>query len=53
MNFHGKDIKIFAANASPQVAAQIAECLNLSVGKAEVSTFSDGEIALSLRESVR
>lgn len=53
MNFHGKDIKIFAANASPRVAKQISDCLHLPLGKAEVSTFSDGEIALSLFESVR
>ena len=53
MNFHGKDIKIFAANANPAVAKQISECLGLSMGKSEVSCFSDGEIALSLFESVR
>ena len=53
MNFHGKDIKIFAANASPRVAKQISECLGLPMGKSEVSTFSDGEIAMSLFESVR
>ena len=53
MNFHGKDIKIFTANANPRVAKQISECLGLPLGKSEVSTFSDGEIALSLFESVR
>ncbi len=53
MNFHGKDIKIFAANANQHVAKQISECLGLPMGKSEVSTFSDGEIALSLHESVR
>ncbi len=29
MNFHGKDIKIFAANSIPDVAAQIAARLGL------------------------
>ncbi len=53
MNFHGKDIKIFAANANQRVAKQISECLGLPMGKNEVSTFSDGEISLSLFESVR
>lgn len=53
MNFHGKDIKIFAANANQRVAKQIAECLGLPMGKSEVSTFSDGEISVSLFESVR
>ena len=53
MNFHGKDIKIFTANSNPMVAKRIAECLGLPLGKSEVSTFSDGEIAVSLFESVR
>ncbi|NLJ30067.1 MAG: ribose-phosphate pyrophosphokinase [Clostridiales bacterium] len=53
MNFHGKDIKIFAASASQSVAKQISECLGLPMGKSEVGTFSDGEISVSLFESVR
>ena len=53
MNFHGKDIKIFTANSNPMVAKRIAECLGLPLGKTEVGTFSDGEIAVSLFESVR
>jgi ribose-phosphate pyrophosphokinase len=53
MNFHGKDIKIFAANANQRVARQISECLGLPMGKSEVGTFSDGEISMSLFESVR
>ena len=53
MNFHGKDIKIFTANSNPMVAKRIAECLGLPLGKSEVGTFSDGEIAVSLFESVR
>ena len=53
MNFHGKDIKIFAGNASKDVAQAIAGCLDLPLGKSETTTFSDGEIAVSLHESVR
>lgn len=53
MNFHGKDIKIFSANASPVVARQIAKNLGLPLGACEVSTFSDGEISVSIKESVR
>ena len=53
MNIHGKDIKIFAANYTVRVSEQIAECLGLPLGKSEVSTFSDGEITVSLFESVR
>lgn len=53
MNFHGKDIKIFTANSNREVAKQIAECLGVNMGKSDVSTFSDGEITVSLHESVR
>lgn len=53
MNFHGKDIKIFTCNSNRPVAEQIAQTLGLPVGKSEVTHFSDGEISVSLHESVR
>ena len=53
MKFHGKDLRIFTANSNPLVAESIAECLGLELGRADVSTFSDGEICVSLYESVR
>lgn len=53
MSPHGKDIKIFTGNSNPSVARQIAEYLHLPLGKCDVSTFSDGEISVSLGESVR
>ena len=36
MNLHGKDIKIFTANANPSVAADIARELGLPLGMSEV-----------------
>lgn len=53
MNLHGKDIKIFTANSNPKVAAEIAQQLGLPLGESEVVTFSDGEISVSIKESVR
>ncbi|MEG0898963.1 MAG: ribose-phosphate pyrophosphokinase [Oscillospiraceae bacterium] len=53
MDIRGKDIKVFTANSNPKVAAEIARLLGLSLGKCEVKTFSDGEIAVSITESVR
>ena len=50
---HGKNIKIFAANASKCVAKGIADKLGLPVGNSVVKTFSDGEISVSINESVR
>ena len=53
MNIHGKEIKIFTANATPEVAGEIAKHLGVPLGKSEVKKFSDGEIAVSINESVR
>lgn len=53
MNLHGKDIKIFSANSNPKVAKEIARELGLPLGKSEVGSFSDGEISVSIFESVR
>lgn len=53
MNLHGKDIKIFTANSNPKVAADIAKELGMPLGQSEVVTFSDGEISVSIKESVR
>lgn len=53
MNLHGRDIKIFTANANPKLAREMSEYLGLPLGKSEVGQFSDGEIAVSIFESVR
>ena len=53
MNFHGKDIKIFSGNSNVDVAQGIAGCLGTPLGKSDCTHFSDGEIAVSLHESVR
>ena len=53
MNIHGKDIKIFAANANKELAQKIADEMGMPLGKCEVSTFSDGEISVSIQETVR
>ncbi|MDR0947810.1 MAG: ribose-phosphate pyrophosphokinase [Ruminococcus sp.] len=53
MNIHGKDIKIFCANATSSMAKQIADELVLPLGSSEVNKFSDGEICVSIHESVR
>ena len=53
MNLHGKDIKIFTANSNKTVAAQIAQEMGLPLGNSDVIKFSDGEISVSIKESVR
>lgn len=53
MNIHGKEIKIFTANANPKVAHQIAATLGMPLGASSVTSFADGEIAVSIEETVR
>ncbi len=53
MNIHGKDIKIFTANSNPKVAREIAGQLGLPLGKSTVTSFADGEISVSIEETVR
>jgi len=53
MNIHGKDIKIFTGNSNPKVAKEIAEALGLPLGKSTVTSFADGEISVSIEETVR
>ncbi|NMM62154.1 ribose-phosphate diphosphokinase [Clostridium sp. P21] len=50
---HGKNIKIFTGTSHPELAEDIANILGLSVGKSNVSTFSDGEISVDINETVR
>ena len=50
---HGKNIKLFAANSNPKLAAEIAEHLHLRMGESKVGLFSDGEIFVNIGETVR
>lgn len=47
---HGKNIKIFCGNSHPALAMQIASALGLPLGKAAVSTFSDGGFRFPLEK---
>ncbi|WP_104028502.1 ribose-phosphate pyrophosphokinase [Vibrio jasicida] len=47
------DMKLFAGNATPELAQRIAERLYISLGDASVSRFSDGEVAVQINENVR
>lgn len=47
------DIKLFAGNATPELAKLISERLYTSLGDATVGRFSDGEIQVQINENVR
>jgi ribose-phosphate pyrophosphokinase len=44
---------IFTGNANPELAKAIVSHLRMSLGKASVGQFSDGEVAVELLENVR
>lgn len=44
---------VFTGNAHPQLASSIVGYLNMPLGKAHVTKFSDGEIAVEILENVR
>ena len=48
-----EDYKIFAGNSNTRLAEEIAAILGKELGKATVKKFSDGEISVSLWETVR
>lgn len=50
---YSKKLKIFTGNANPELANEIAAYLGIEVGDAHVSYFSDGEISVTINESVR
>ena len=47
------NLMVFTGNANPTLAQQVARQLNVQLGKANVSKFSDGEIMVELLENVR
>jgi len=48
-----KNIKIFTGNANPHLASEITDYLGMELSHASVGKFRDGEINLSIGESVR
>jgi len=44
---------VFSGNANPQLAQSVVGYLNVSLGKASVGKFSDGEVQLEIMENVR
>jgi ribose-phosphate pyrophosphokinase len=46
-------MKLFTGNANPYLAKEIGDYLGMSLAKATVSHFSDGEISVAIHESVR
>lgn len=50
---HGKDVKVFCANANRPFAETICTALGMPLGDSAVTTFADGEVSVSIKETVR
>ena len=46
-------IKIFSGNSNRLLAEELCEFIGVPIGQASVKTFSDGEIAVEIKENVR
>src|SRR5574341_2240987 len=46
-------LMVFTGNANPRLAQDVVKHLNLSLGRAIVGKFSDGEVMVELLENVR
>ena len=49
----GKKIKLFTLSANPELAQEISESIGVPLGSCEVHHFADGEINVSIKETVR
>lgn len=47
------DMKLFAGNATPELAQKVADRLYTKLGHASVGRFSDGEISVEIHDNVR
>ncbi len=50
---YGENIKVFCGNSNPEFAKTICKELGLELGDSVVKTFADGEVSVSLNETVR
>ena len=47
------NLMVFSGNANPRLAADVVRHLNIHLGRATVSRFSDGEVMVEILENVR
>ncbi|TAN10384.1 MAG: ribose-phosphate pyrophosphokinase [Burkholderiaceae bacterium] len=47
------DFMVFTGNANPALAHEVARCLGIQLGAMDVGRFSDGEVAVEIKQNVR
>ena len=50
---YGDNIQVFCGNSNPEFAKTICKELGIELGDGDVKTFADGEVSVSLNETVR
>lgn len=50
---HGNEFKLFAGNSNVELAKEISKLMGQALGDSVITTFSDGEISVSINETVR
>ena len=50
---YGENIKVFTGNSNREFALTVCKELGITVGDGVVRTFSDGEVSVTLEETVR
>ena len=50
---YGDKIKVFSGNSNPEFAKTVCKELGIELGNSEVKTFADGEVSVTLNETVR
>jgi ribose-phosphate pyrophosphokinase len=53
MIMHGKAVKVFSANANRPFAESVCQALGIPLGDSTVTTFADGEVSVTINETVR
>ena len=48
-----ENLMVFSGNANPKLALSVVQHLNMPLGRAQVSRFSDGEVMVEINENVR
>ncbi len=49
----GDNIKVFSGNSNPEFAQTVCKVLGIDLGMSRISTFADGEVSVTLEETVR
>ena len=50
---YSENVKVFCGSSNPVFAKTVCDCLGLQIGDGEIKSFSDGEVSVTLNETVR